>query len=215
MKALVGSHFWNMNVAESDEDYGEFIVPTKEDLFYGKNAANGSTDKDQDGNDITKYDVRQLLFLMKKGSSKCFEFLYSLDPLEIDPVLELAYNYRDELYLEFRDRYRRAFYHEANNRMKMCDIIKDKAKTLAHVSRLIKCIYSENPFKEAEKIGESVRALRTDFSEKRLPYIQKDLQFTIDSFLLSDILFKEDPEEKPYYKLCENEIMEKIFLSFK
>ena len=36
MKYLLGSKFWKMNIDSSDNDYLQFVFPTKEDLFKGK-----------------------------------------------------------------------------------------------------------------------------------------------------------------------------------
>ncbi len=33
MKYLLGSHFWGMDTEESDKDYLEFVLPTKEEMF--------------------------------------------------------------------------------------------------------------------------------------------------------------------------------------
>lgn len=57
LKALVGSHNYNLNTPESDKDYKLFVLPTFDDLYL-KRDYNTSIDSKEE--DIVIYDLRRL-----------------------------------------------------------------------------------------------------------------------------------------------------------
>jgi len=84
VKALVGSHNYNLNTANSDEDYKYFVAPSFSDLYFGKMF---STAKQTDTVDFDVHDVRQLLNLLWKSNINFMEVLFS-KKLEYHPDLD-------------------------------------------------------------------------------------------------------------------------------
>ncbi|MGL5577380.1 MAG: hypothetical protein ACRDCW_17720, partial [Sarcina sp.] len=75
MKFLMGSHYWHLNIETSDNDYIEYITPTKGDLYYGNFTSSQS--KDKNGDDVNTKDIRLIFKELKKGSLLSFQVLYS------------------------------------------------------------------------------------------------------------------------------------------
>ena len=61
IKAVVGSHNYNLNTENSDEDFKYFVMPTFEDLYKGK-FFSYSTQSDE--LDYTVHDIRKLALQM-------------------------------------------------------------------------------------------------------------------------------------------------------
>ena len=74
LKALVGSHNYNLNTPESDRDYKVFTMPTFEDL-YKKNQYSNSVIGELEDLDI--HDVRKLVDLFYKANVNFLEVLFS------------------------------------------------------------------------------------------------------------------------------------------
>lgn len=74
LKALVGSHNYNLATPESDRDYKVFILPTFEDLYKGKQYSKQII-TDTEDNDI--HDVRKLSGLFYKANLNFLEVLVS------------------------------------------------------------------------------------------------------------------------------------------
>ena len=79
LKALVGSHNYNLNTPESDKDYKLFVLPTFDDLYSQKDYASNIT---SDVEDVATYDIRKLSSLFYKANVNYLEVLYSKE-LEI------------------------------------------------------------------------------------------------------------------------------------
>lgn len=92
---LVGSHNYNLSGADSDRDYKVFVLPTFEDLYYGKHysAARISTNIDYD-----VHDIRKLALLLWKANINFIEVLFS------EESRILAFNERMERILGERER---------------------------------------------------------------------------------------------------------------
>lgn len=93
VKALVGSHNYNLNTPSSDLDFKFFVAPTFDDLFEGKMFSNGKQSADVD---FTAHDVRQLSNLIWKANINFVEVLFSRD-LEFDPGLSWVFENADRL----------------------------------------------------------------------------------------------------------------------
>jgi uncharacterized protein len=88
LKALVGSHNYNLNTATivhnetgiefpaSDKDYKVFVLPTFEDLYKGKSYSNQTIGETED-HDI--HDIRKLVDLFYKSNINFIEVVYSTD----------------------------------------------------------------------------------------------------------------------------------------
>lgn len=76
VKALTGSHNYNLNTPSSDRDFKFFVAPTFDDLFNGNMFSNG---KQSDDLDFTVHDIRQLSHLVWKANINFVEVLFSTD----------------------------------------------------------------------------------------------------------------------------------------
>ena len=100
---LMGSHYWELNNENSDEDYISYSLPTSEDLFTGKLKSMQS--KDSQGNDVVHKDIRMLLKELRKGSIISFQILYFdeyLGNTEVDKCLKVLREDRDNIYMEVK-----------------------------------------------------------------------------------------------------------------
>lgn len=123
IKALVGSHNYNLNTINSDRDYKYFIYPSFDDLYSGKMF---STAVQTDILDYDVHDIRQLANLLWKANLNFIEILFSKD-IEYDRNLV-------PLFLRKNDFSRMnlfAFYNATYGMhlMKMKDLYKGTAKT--------------------------------------------------------------------------------------
>lgn len=90
LKALVGSHNYNLNVPESDKDYKIFVAPSFDDLYTAKTFANN---KVSDTVDYDVHDIRKLTHLFFKANVNYLEVLYSTElEILVDPT-EPEYKY--------------------------------------------------------------------------------------------------------------------------
>lgn len=76
LKALVGSHNYNLQVPTSDYDYKFFVLPTFEDMFFNRDFKKSFT---KDGDDFEYKDARQLPELWWKTNVNFTEILFSND----------------------------------------------------------------------------------------------------------------------------------------
>ena len=74
IKALVGSHNYNLNTPESDEDWKFFVAPTFDDLYFGKRWSGGNHSEELD---YSAHDIRQLADLLWKANLNFLEVLFS------------------------------------------------------------------------------------------------------------------------------------------
>lgn len=89
LKALVGSHNYNLATPESDKDYKVFVLPTFEDLYKGKQYSKQIITATED-NDI--HDVRKLINLFYKSNINFLEVLASTElitPFDIPEIKEI------------------------------------------------------------------------------------------------------------------------------
>lgn len=74
LKALVGSHNYGLNTPESDKDYKVFVLPTFEELYFGKMYSKSIIGEAEDC-DI--HDVRKIINLFFKSNVNFLEVLFS------------------------------------------------------------------------------------------------------------------------------------------
>lgn len=162
MKYLLGSKFWKMNIDSSDNDYLQFVFPTKEDLFKGKFKSECCK---INNDDINIKDIRLLLKELKKGSVKIFECLYNNEcELSSDVRFTELHNFltdnRDTLFNEVNYQFKKACYGEFCNRLKIFKSDFSNTKALAHCYKLHFLLTHEEPFKqwfEYESYNEAIR----------------------------------------------------------
>ena len=73
-RTLVGSHNYNLNTEESDEDYKAFVMPTFEDLYNGKMFSKQVVGDEMD---CEYHDIRKLPMLLSKANLNYVETLFS------------------------------------------------------------------------------------------------------------------------------------------
>ncbi|MEK1828936.1 hypothetical protein AAAC51_07255 [Priestia megaterium] len=73
LKALVGSHNYNLNVPESDKDYKFFVLPTFDDMMHNRDFKESYK---EDGNDFEYKDARMLTELWWKSNVNFIEVLF-------------------------------------------------------------------------------------------------------------------------------------------
>ena len=76
IKALVGSHNYNLNTPESDRDYKHFVLPTFDDIY---NSYYHSESHVGEQMDYTVHDIRKLPELLFKANINFVEVLFSKD----------------------------------------------------------------------------------------------------------------------------------------
>ena len=94
IKALTGSHNYNLNGPTSDKDYKFFVLPTFEDLFYGDRFSNSVNSPEQD---YTVQDIRQLTNCLWKANINFLEVLCSTDYTGRGEISEFLQTNKKEL----------------------------------------------------------------------------------------------------------------------
>jgi uncharacterized protein len=97
LKALVGSHNYNLATPESDKDYKVFIAPTFEELYRGHQFSKSIITPTED-NDI--HDVRKLVDLFFKANVNFLEVLASKELIipEGNPEIEEIVSLKKEIF---------------------------------------------------------------------------------------------------------------------
>lgn len=96
LKALVGSHNYNLNTPASDKDYKYFVYPTFDDLYENKMYHKEVV---TDTEDYTIHDIRQLPDLLWKANLNFVEILFSKELEGLDGIDCYLYDNQDELAL--------------------------------------------------------------------------------------------------------------------
>lgn len=94
LKALVGSHNYNLNTPESDKDYKYFVWPTFDDLYENKTFHKEVV---TDIEDYTIHDVRMLPTLFWKANLNFLEILYSQELEGNKALINYLMEHREEL----------------------------------------------------------------------------------------------------------------------
>ena len=76
VRALVGSHNYNLNNERSDKDYKMFVMPTFEDLYKGKMYQKSIISQEED---VDVHDLRKIPNLFWKANINFLEVLFSVD----------------------------------------------------------------------------------------------------------------------------------------
>lgn len=94
LKALVGSHNYNLNTPESDKDHKYFVWPTFDDLYENKMFHKEVV---TDIEDYTIHDVRMLPTLFWKANLNFLEILYSQELEGDEALIDYLMEHRKEL----------------------------------------------------------------------------------------------------------------------
>lgn len=92
LKALVGSHNYNLNTPESDKDYKYFVYPTFDDLYDAKMYHKEVVTETED---YTIHDIRKLPMLVWKANVNFLEIMYSKELSAIDGIDEYLIEHRE------------------------------------------------------------------------------------------------------------------------
>lgn len=97
LKALVGSHNYNLQTAESDKDYKVLVIPTFEELYKGQRFAKQIITETED---YDMHDIRKVSDLFYKANINYLEILASKDLIipKGYPELEKIYSMRKEIF---------------------------------------------------------------------------------------------------------------------
>jgi len=93
LKALTGSHNYNLNTPTSDEDFKFFVMPSFEDLYRANFFSLGKHSVELD---FTVHDIRKLTSLIWKSNINFIEVLFSVRE-EHDPDLNFLFENRERL----------------------------------------------------------------------------------------------------------------------
>ena len=99
LKVLVGSHNYGLNTPKSDKDYKIFVLPTFDDLYYGKKTSS-STIKDSNNEDYEVKDIRLLLDLLRKANPSYLEILFSVEvkvDFRFEKIWKFLMQHREEI----------------------------------------------------------------------------------------------------------------------
>lgn len=187
MKYLLGSHFWGMNIEESDKDYLEFVLPTKEDLFWGK--FKSTCTKDENGNDVNIKDIRLMLKELKKGSLRIFEMMYApvadyheQNNLILETIEKYLQSNRDKLFEELRIEFMRAVIGESKGRINSLEK-NFTGKELAHLQKLYWLFYLTHKYKNPFHImlsatnKQSLKKIRLNPDKALFETLKEDFKF--------------------------------------
>ena len=94
LKALVGSHNYNLDTPESDRDYKYFVWPTFDDLYENKMFHKEVV---TDTEDYTVHDIRMLPTLLWKANLNFIEILYSQELEGDEALIDYLTEHRKEL----------------------------------------------------------------------------------------------------------------------
>lgn len=92
--ALVGSHNYNLNDANSDRDYKVFVLPTFDDLYTGNQFSSAKVGEEYD---YDVHDIRKLSNLLWKANINFIEPLFSVETRSVSGLMGNILNHRDEL----------------------------------------------------------------------------------------------------------------------
>jgi len=199
IKALVGSHNYNLNTPSSDRDFKYFVTPTLEDLYYGNRF---STSKQSDTFDYDCHDIRQLGDLLWKANINFIEVLFSTD-----------YVYDTRLSWLFRNRETFAFMNMVGfgnatfgmHKQKMGELHKGTAKTdilieeygydTKQACHALRCLYVMEKLHAGFSMGESLYFHKDSVHRKNLLSV-KNGELTEDQFIDLVADWKKEYREK-------------------
>ena len=224
IKALVGSHNYNLNIETSDKDYKVFVLPTFNDLYKGEKVSKCSVSNDED---VAIHDIRMLVNMLYKSNVNFTEVLFSKE-LIINPELPLStHNIVTEI-IKNREEYAKmnlpylwdaciGMYLQNKSKMGYADL-NDKAfdskkamtayRILDFLERYALFMQNniEEPFKNAMRYGST---FYTEDKKVLLMYLRNTANFIEAKQILED-KFGKVQQYKSFYK--QSEVNEKLKL---
>lgn len=123
IKALVGSHNYNLNTVDSDRDWKFFVMPTFDDLY---DKVMFSKARESDNLDYQTHDIRRLSELLWKANINFVEVLFSRD-VHIDSRIDWVFDNAVQLSGMNLPQMRTTLM--GMNHTKMANLLKGTAKT--------------------------------------------------------------------------------------
>lgn len=185
VKALTGSHNYNLNTPASDKDYKYFVMPTFEDLYNNKMFATSSQSETLD---YDVHDIRKLADLVWKANINFVEVLYSRD-LYVADGLKQIFKMRSMWSKMNLPGFKNATY--GTHLSKMSALFKGTATTQALVDKFgydtkqachaLRCLFTLSRFMQEESM--KIALWYDDDEEERTVLLAvKNGEYTLDSF---------------------------------
>ena len=225
VRALTGSHNYNINTPESDRDYKFFVYPTFDDLYHEKMYSNYLVSLTLDA---TCHDVRQLIDLVWKSNINYIEVLYSKE-LYYRPELAFLFENPETYTTMNLFGFYKATY--GMHLMKMKDLFKGTGNTTHLVEKFgydtkqachaLRCLYVINRYMTMDNIGKALWFTDDSYERKTLLDIKNGL-YTVDEFQShvdawheswkteAELFYKSIPENKPMYEYAKDKIKELV-----
>jgi predicted nucleotidyltransferase len=186
VKALTGSHNYNLNTAGSDKDYKYFVFPTFNDLYAGKMFSNSVVSPELDA---TCHDVRQLVDLVWKANVNFIEVLFSTS-VHYDNAFAFMFGNREAYATMNLHTFFKATY--GMHLMKMKDLHKGTAETTKLVEKFgydtkqachaLRCLWTISRFMNCKNMGEALWFGENEPKRETLINL-KEGKFTEEEFL--------------------------------
>ena len=185
VKALVGSHNYNLDTIASDEDFKFFVVPNFDDLYAGKFFAKAEQSVTLD---FDCHDIRQLVALIMKANLNFIEVLWS-QRVQYDPALAELFYARDGLSMMNLPAFKNATY--GMHLEKMAALTKGTAKTMWQVKKsgwdwkqgchALRCLYVLENLAEGMTMGEALW-FENGNAQRDVLLAVKAGEYTLDEF---------------------------------
>lgn len=214
LKALTGSHNYNLNVETSDKDYKVFVLPTFDDLYHGNTLSKSSVSETED---ISVHDIRMLTKMLYKSNVNFIEVLFSKE-LIINPDISISTYATITSIIKDREKYARmnlpylwdaciGMYYQNSRKMKHifigdenCDRLFDSKKAMTayrildFLDRYATFLQNEiyQPFKNAIYYNDDERS--------NMLYIRQEASLKEVEELLEQKLEKVENNYKDFYK---------------
>jgi len=184
VKALTGSHNYNLNTPKSDEDFKYFVAPTFDDLYFNRMFATSSQSETMD---YDAHDVRKLAELVWKANVNFIEVLFSKNVWWANGLNDL-FTLRNRWATMNLPGFRNATY--GTHKQKMGSLLKGTATTQPDVEKFgydpkqachaVRCLYVLEDYARTQNMAQTL--WYPDNSERRETLLKlKAGYYTLDS----------------------------------
>lgn len=225
LKALVGSHNYNLNTPSSDRDYKYFVYPTMDDLYDGKQYHKQVVTETED---YTIHDIRKLPMMIWKANVNFIEIMYSKDLTGLNDIDDYLFENAERFSLmNLHQLYnaavgmfctkRKQAYNDSPGRHESFEKYGYDTKSACHAIRLIyflkrlsanldivvpnpvqRAFYYTNDDPEREKL---LSIKRGDLSKEDITILMDNLYEWITGENILKQKFQKDPETTTYEEL--------------
>jgi len=216
LKALVGSHNYNLNTPSSDKDYKYFVYPTLDDLYDAKMYHKEVVTETED---YTVHDIRKLPMLIWKANVNFLEIMYSKELSAIDGIDEYLIESREAFSLmNMKQMYSAALgmfmnklnqtFKDSPGRHESYEKYGYDTKSACHAVRLLDFTeritnnlenHVSDPVQKAFYYEDSDKGRDYLLAIKRGEYPKKEIQFILDT-LHEKFIVNENTDVKKYFQ---------------